>query len=274
MEFLEEDIGLGDITTNAVVEDEERIEAQIIFKEPAVVAGQSEVKSFLRTLGVNVSVLVEDGIEVGKGTVVTKLEGDARTILSVERTILNLQARMAGIATKTMHIINKIKKIAPSVKIAATRKTAPGLRYFDKISVAIGGGDTHRYGLDDAILIKDNHVIIAGGIDEAIHRVRSKASFTKKIEVEVRNAKEAMKAAKAKVDIIMLDNMSLKEIGRTIQLLEKYGLRNNVLIELSGQITEENVGQYARFNPDVISMGLLTHSIKAIDISLEIVKVN
>ena len=200
-----------------------------------------------------------------------QISGDAQTILSVERTMLNLLSRMSGIATKTRMLTEKLEKAKVKAKIAATRKSAPGLLYFDKKAVVIGSGDPHRLHLDDMVLIKDNHLAIVGSVEEAVKKAKANASFTKKIEVEVTNVEDALKAAKAGADIIMLDNFSPKQAKDAGEALKKAGF-GNVLLEVSGGITGENLLEYATAQVDIISMGELTHSVKALDISLEIVK--
>ena len=269
--FLMEDIGMGDITTEAVVPSETEIRAQIIVKEPAVIAGLSESSILFDLIGVRFQAMVEDGAEVTARTILAEIEGRGQAILSVERTVLNILMRMSGIATATRRLVNMIRDAGLNVRIAATRKTAPGLRFFDKRAVLIGGGDPHRFRLDDAFLIKDNHIKIAGGIKEAIRRARLVASFSKKIEVEAQTREEALEAARSGADIIMLDNMTLKEAEQTIRTLEAEGLREMVIIEMSGGINETNLLEYARLKPDVISLGSLTHSVRAVDISLEVV---
>ena len=179
--------------------------------------------------------------------------------------------RMSGIATVTQSILSKIKKVNPRVRIACTRKTAPGLRYFDKKAVELGGGDTHRLRLDDCILIKDNHLRIAGSVKDAVKKVKEKVSFTKKIEVEVENINQAIEAAEAEVDIIMLDNMTTEEILSIRKEIDKKELKKRVLVEASGGITQKNVIEYAKTGVDIISMGSLTHSVKSINLNLEIV---
>jgi len=273
MDFLREDIGMGDITTEAIVPAEVEVQAQIIVKEPAVIAGLYESSLLFEMIDVSFQARVEDGAEVTAGTVLAEIKGRGRSILSAERTALNILMRMSGIATLTRRLVKMIREAGLNVKIAATRKTAPGLRFFDKKAVLIGGGDPHRFRLDDAFLIKDNHIKIAGGIKEAVRRARSAASFSKKIEVEAQTEEEALEAAKYGADIIMLDNMSLEEAERTLKALEAAGLRDKVMIEISGGITETNLLDYARLKPDVISLGFLTHSIRAIDISLEVVEI-
>jgi nicotinate-nucleotide pyrophosphorylase (carboxylating) len=170
-------------------------------------------------------------------------------------------------------LTKKIRSADYNVIIAATRKTAPGLRYFDKKAVSIGGGDPHRFRLDDSVLIKDNHIAIAKGIDKAIKKVRSVTSFSKKIEVEAKTIEQAIEATKAGADIVMLDNMELSEVEKTMKTLVNLKLRSKVLVEISGEITEDNIINYAKFQPDIISLGSLTHSVIATNISLEVLKV-
>ena len=273
MDFLREDVGMGDLTTEAVVPAEVRIEAHIVVNEPAVIAGLYETSILFEIVEAEFKAEVEDGAEVSAGTIIAEINGSGRAILSAERTALNILMRMSGIATLTRKLVSIIRKEGLNVRVAATRKTAPGLRYFDKRAVAIGGGDTHRFRLDDAILIKDNHISIAGGVDEAIRRARSAISFSKKLEVEVKTVREALEAAKAGADIIMLDNMSVGEVEEAIRSLRDEGLRDRVLIEVSGGIDEGNILEYARLKPDVISLGFLTHSVRAVDMSLEVKRV-
>ena len=273
IDFLREDVGMGDLTTEAVVPAEVRIEAHIIVNEPAVIAGLYEASILFEIVEAEFKAEVEDGAEVSAGTVIAEINGSGRAILSAERTALNILMRMSGIATLTRKLVSMIRREGLDVRVAATRKTVPGLRYFDKRAVAIGGGDTHRFRLDDAILIKDNHIRIAGGVGEAIRRARSAISFSKKLEVEVKTVCEALEAAKAGADIIMLDNMSVGEVEEAIRSLRDEGLRDRVLIEVSGGIDEGNILEYARLKPDVISLGFLTHSVRAVDMSLEVKRI-
>ncbi|MDH5701727.1 MAG: carboxylating nicotinate-nucleotide diphosphorylase, partial [Candidatus Bathyarchaeota archaeon] len=199
--------------------------------------------------------------------------GDARTLLSIERTLLNLLTRMSGIATATSRLIEKVRSAGYKTRIACTRKVAPGLLYFDKRAVMLGGGDTHRLHLDDLIIVKDNHLIVVGDVGEAVKRVREAVSFSKKIEIEVSTGGEALEAAKAGADIVMLDNFSPQQIKNTMMLLDREGLRSKVLIEASGGINEQNVLKFAATGVDVLSLGEITDSVKALDMSLEVVKV-
>jgi len=270
VKFLAEDIGQGDVTSSVIVPLECTAEAKVIAKAKGVVAGIEETTVLLEALGMQVEDRVADGDEVIQGQVLLTICGDAATILTVERTILNLLSRMSGIASATHSLTEKIKKAKLKTRIAATRKSAPGLLYFDKKAVAIGGGDAHRLHLDDLILIKDNHIVVAGSLENALKLANVNASFSKKIEVEVTTPDDALKVAMLDVDIIMLDNFSPDQIKEAIDLLKKAGLIGKVLLEASGGITSENLLDYASAGVDLISLGELTHSVKALDISLEI----
>ncbi|MDR0373710.1 MAG: carboxylating nicotinate-nucleotide diphosphorylase [Nitrososphaerota archaeon] len=269
--FLSEDIGEGDISAAAVIPQDLMVKAEVIAKEDGVIAGIEEAIILAECLGLKTEPKVVDGHKVKNKQILLELSGDAQTILTAERTLLNLISRMSGIATKTHTLTEQLKKAKANIRLAATRKSAPGLLYFDKKAVIIGGGDPHRLHLDDMILIKDNHLVITGGVEEAIKRAKTTASFSKKIEVEVTSIEDALKAAEAGVDIIMLDNFSPKQAKEVVQKLRKSDYAQ-VLIEISGGVTPENLIEYAATDVDVISMGGLTHSVKASDVSLEIVK--
>ena len=272
-QLLTEDIGLGDVTTAAVVPSGLTAEAAVKAKEAGTAAGVEEAAVLAESLGLNVRAEVADGEEFRKGQIIMKISGDARTILSVERTILNLISRMSGIATTTRGLTEKLKKARSTTKIAATRKTAPGLLYFDKKAVLIGGGDPHRLNLGDMILVKDNHIAVAGSVENAVKSAKRNASFSKKIEVEVARASDVLKAAEAGADIIMLDNFSPKQIKEAVKLLKKAGFFGKILLEASGEITAENLLDYAATQVDIISLGELTHSVKALNVGLDITKV-
>ncbi|MEM3760441.1 MAG: carboxylating nicotinate-nucleotide diphosphorylase [Candidatus Bathyarchaeia archaeon] len=270
--MLAEDIGQGDITTTLIVPPETQTEAEIIAKETGVIAGIEEAKILLESLGIKIDALVSDGEKIRKKQVLMKVSGDAQAILSTERTLLNILSRMSGIATITRKLIETLQKNGFKTKVACTRKTAPGLLYFDKKAVMLGGGDIHRFHLDDMVLIKDNHIKVAGNIEKAVKKVKEKASFSKKIEVEVTNANDALTAAKSGADIIMLDNFSPKQIEKAIKLLKKEGFFGKVLLEASGGITTENIIAFASTGVDIVSLGEITHSPKALDVSLEIIR--
>ena len=271
--FLEEDIGQGDITTLHTIPQGIVAETEVVAKEKGVIAGLEETSAFLESLGFEAEALMPDGSGVEKGTTIMRIVGDARTLLSTERTILNLLTRMSGIATKTRRVIEKVRDAGYQTRIASTRKVAPGLLYFDKKAVMLAGGDTHRLHLDDLVLIKDNHLAITRGVAEAVKRARNNVSFSKKIEVEVSSQKDASEAVEAGADIVMLDNFSPQKIRDAISSLEEKGLRDQVLVEASGGINEGNVIEYAATGADILSLGEITDSVKALDISLDVVKV-
>jgi len=272
-QLLAEDVGQGDVTSAAVVPAGLTVEAAVVAKEAGVAAGIEETVVLAESLGLNIKKEVADGEKIRNKQIIMKICGDAQTILSAERTMLNLLSRMSGIATATRRLIEKLRKANATANIAATRKTAPGLGYFDKKAVLIGGGDPHRLRLDDMILVKDNHIATAGSVESAVKRAKQNASFSKKIEVEVTSVTDALAAAEAGADIIMLDNFSPKQIREAIKALKKAGFFGKVLLEISGGITVENLLEYASTQVNIISLGELTHSVKALDISLEITKV-
>ncbi len=268
--MLAEDVGQGDVTSEAVIPASLIVESIVIAKEPGIAAGIEETIILAESLGLSVEAEVTDGDIIKNGETILKISGKARVILSAERTILNLLSRMSGIATATRNLTEKLRKANLMVKIAATRKTAPGLLYFDKKAVLVGGGDPHRLRLDDMILVKDNHVAIVGSVEKAVKKAKA-SSFSKKIEIEVSTTTDAVKAAEAGADIVMLDNFSPKQVKEAVAALKKAGFFGKVLLEVSGGISKKNLLEYASAQVDVVSMGSLTHSVKALDISLEIV---
>lgn len=270
--FLEEDLGQSDVTTAATIPEGTIVEAEIVAKEPGTVAGLEETLVFLESFGLGAEAKVRDGTEVKPRTVLLKVTGDARTLLSLERTLVNLLSRMSGIATKTRRILSKLGEAGYTGRVACTRKVAPGLVYFDKKAVMVGGGDAHRLHLDDMILIKDNHIATVGSLKEAIRRAKEGTSFSKKIEVEVSSLEDALKVAEAKADIVMLDNFTPSQIRKTLKALKKRELRSKVMVEASGGISEKNILGFAATGVDVLSLGELTQSVKAMDVSLEVVK--
>ncbi|QDA30640.1 carboxylating.nicotinate-nucleotide diphosphorylase [Thermococcus indicus] len=265
--FLEEDAPFGDVTSEAVVPEGINARAVIIAKQEGVIAGVEEAKALFEHFGVEVKVRKRDGEKVKKGEVILELTGDARAILLVERTALNVMGRMSGIATEVRRLVDRVKAVNPKVRVAGTRKTL--LKPLDKRAILIGGGEPHRFSLSDAMLIKDNHLALVP-LEEAIQRAKA-FSVYKVVEVEVETIEDALKAAKAGADVVMLDNMSPAEIAETIAALKREGLRDRVKIEVSGGITPENIEEYARLDIDIISLGYLTHSVKNFDVSLEII---
>ncbi|WP_048050980.1 carboxylating nicotinate-nucleotide diphosphorylase [Methanosarcina soligelidi] len=266
--FIEEDLGYDDVSCTIV--PDRPAEAIIFTKEDCTVAGIDEVVSIFYYFGIQAETDFEDGDQLKKGDIIFRLRGGAVSILRAERISLNFLGHLSGIATLTRKCTDIARKHSETVRVACTRKTTPGIRKFEKLAVAAGGGDTHRFNLSDAVMIKDNHVKLMG-IEAAIKEAR-KTSFTRKIEVEVESAEDAVFAAKLGADIIMLDNMQPDEVKETISILNGKGLRESVLIEASGGISLENLEAYAKTGVDVISMGLLIHRSRWIDVSLEIVR--
>ncbi len=211
--------------------------------------------------------LVKDGAKTRKGKRVMTVSGNARSVLKAERVALNMLMRMSGIATET----SALAEAARPVRIAATRKTAPGLRYFDKKAVVVGGGLAHRMRLDDMVLIKDNHIALAGSPEDCVKLAKEKGGSAIRVECEAKNEKEVIEAIKAGADIVMLDNFTPAQATKTIREITKLGLRKKVQIEISGGVNHKNIRQYARAKPDYISMGHITHSPRAVDFSLEII---
>ncbi len=259
--FLAEDIGKGDITSALLPKD--KIHAKIISREDAIIAGVKYAKEIFNMKRCKVIIRVKDGQKIKRNQTIMDISGSPQGIFSCERTVLNLLTRMSGIATQTHFLTKKIPK---TVKIFATRKTAPGLRIFDKEAVEIGGGDKHRMSLDEMVMIKDNHLAVEDSIEKLLQNAKKKH---KKVEIEVENEKDAVRAAKCGADIIMLDNFSPKRISQTINSLKKLGLRKKVRIEASGGITAKNIANYGKTGIDMISVGEITNSVKGIDFTLE-----
>lgn len=269
--FLAEDIGYGDITTDLLVPSNLEATGKIVCKEKATIAGVDEALLFLRLVGCKGTAKVADGKNVQAGDTIMLVRGPAKALLGVERTLLNLLSHMSGVATATAELVSIANKASGGrVRIACTRKTLPGLRYFEKRAVEIGGGDTHRLRLDDAVLIKDNHLALTGTIKETVRKAKAKVSFTKKVEIEATNLNQTVEGAEAGADIILLDNMTPLEIKKSITFLKERGLRDRVIIEASGGIGKENLEDYAKTGVDVVSVGAITHSAQSIDISLKL----
>ncbi|PLX95681.1 MAG: nicotinate-nucleotide diphosphorylase (carboxylating) [Desulfuromonas sp.] len=260
---LEEDIGLGDITTEVTVASGTMARAELVAKEDFVLSGIDVAAKVFMTLdaGVAFEKLLGDGQQVQRGEVLAWLKGPAAILLQGERVALNLLQRMSGIATMTAAFVKEVE--GTGAVIVDTRKTAPGLRALDKYSVRMGGGRNHRIGLFDGVLIKENHIAAAGGIHIAISRARQQLPHTLKIEIETRNHDEVGQALAAGADIIMLDNMTLDEMAEAVRQVD-----GKALVEASGGVSLESVRGIAETGVDIISVGALTHSVRGADISL------
>jgi nicotinate-nucleotide pyrophosphorylase (carboxylating) len=244
---LKEDMPYGDITTDHLIDGNQKSNARLIGKESGVIAGMDVAKRVFELLDSEIvfESCVKDGDRVQKGDVLAYLSGKTASILKAERTALNLLQRMSGIATATSLYVEEVKGC--SVRIVDTRKTVPGLRMLDKYAVTAGGGHNHRYGLSDAVLIKDNHIAAAGGIKNAISIIRSKIPHTVKIEVETENFEQVMEAIEAKADIIMLDNMDCKEMKRCVDFINR-----RALVEASGNVSLKTVREIAQTGVDIM----------------------
>ena len=267
--MLKEDEGFGDITSNALIPPDKVFYAKLISKDEGILAGIEIIKDMFAEYGIEILSSKNDGDEILKGDILLEIEGNARKILLLERTALNLLMRMSGVATVTDRIVKKVAEVNPKIRVAGTRKTAPALQKFDKIAISIGGGDPHRFALDDMVLIKDNHIAVVGDVVKAVELARENVGFSKKIEIEVESLEDAVAVAKAGADIVMFDNMGPKEANDALDALVVEGLRDNLLIEISGGITEDNILDYAHLDVDIISLGSLTHQASSLNFSLD-----
>ena len=267
--MLREDEGFGDITSNSLIPENKIFYAKLISKDDGILAGIEIIKEMFMEYGIKILSSKNDGDEISKGDVLLEVEGNARKILLLERTALNLLMRMSGVATVTNRIVTKVNAVNPKIRVAGTRKTAPALQKFDKLAIAIGGGDPHRSALDDMVLIKDNHIAVVGSVKEALELAKTNVSFSKKIEIEVESVEDAVIACENGADIVMFDNMSPEEAKITLDALEEKDLRKDVLIEISGGITEENILDYAPLDVDIISLGSITHQASSLNFSLD-----
>jgi nicotinate-nucleotide pyrophosphorylase (carboxylating) len=264
---LLEDIGRGgDLTTEAIVSQEDTAAASVIARASGRIAGMEIVREVFHCLdpGLKIEIRLSDGMDAQKGDTLAVVQGAARPLLTGERTALNFLARLSGIATATRDII---ACIAPhySTRVVCTRKTTPGLRILEKFAVRAGGGSNHRFGLDDAVLIKDNHIVVAGGVAEAIRRVRGHIGHMVKIEVEVDTLEQLEVALKEKIDAVLLDNMTPAALSEAVRMVNK-----TILTEASGGITPQTAGAIAATGVDLLSIGWLTHSAPALDLSLDL----
>ena len=264
---LREDMTSGDITTDSILKDE-KAEVNLIAKDKGILAGLDVFKRVFEILDEDVTFefYFSDGDEVENKDLVGKIRGRAKAILEGERTALNFLQRMSGIATYTKKMVDALD--SEHVKILDTRKTTPNMRIFEKYAVTLGGGYNHRYNLSDGIMLKDNHIDAAGGIREAVEKVRSLNPFVKKIEVEVENFDQVREALKAKADIIMLDNMEIGEIREACKIINK-----KAIIECSGNISLGNINSYRDLDIDYISSGAITYSAGVLDLSMKNLKI-
>jgi len=261
--YIEEDAFYGDCT---VVCPDAEVRAEIVAKEDFLLSGIEFARILFEMCDCCAKPLRKDGEEVKAGDVLMEVRGSAKNVLVAERVALNIIQRMSGIATATKKLVSIVEPYG--VRVAATRKTTPGFRLFEKIAVLHGGGDTHRMSLSDCVLVKDNHIAVAGSVKKAVEEAK-KTSFTKKVEVEVSCLKDALEAAKAGADIIMLDNMDAEEVEKVVE--EIRSTSEMVVVEVSGGITPENAESYARTGVDVISSGWITHSARSVDVSMRVV---
>jgi nicotinate-nucleotide pyrophosphorylase (carboxylating) len=262
--FLAEDLGRGDVTSEAIFQEEERGAAEFVARDSFLAAGLRTVGGrVFRTVnpGVEIPAAVADGVSVSPGDVLLKVKGPVADLLKAERVALNLVQRLCGIATMTSRFVEKVKPLP--VRIVDTRKTTPGLRLLEKFAVRVGGGHNHRFSLADGVLIKDNHIKACGSITTAVERVRRFSPFPLKIEVEVENLDQLMECLACRVDIIMLDNMDIETVRQAVKLVD-----GKAVVEASGGVNLDNVRSIAETGVDIISIGALTHSVSACDISM------
>lgn len=268
-EYLAEDIGRGDITTRSTVPDGIRGMGQFLAKEDLVVCGLYVAEAVFQQLDAEslpIDAIVEEGDLVESGTVFGTLQGYADVLLTGERVALNLMQRMSGIATLSRKFAEAVE--GTNAKIVDTRKTTPGLRMLEKYAVTVGGCKNHRFGLDDGVLIKDNHIALAGGVKEAVHAARESVGHLHKIEIEILNWAQLREAIEAGADIVMLDNQTPEEAAKLVEMARD--LNPNVLLEASGGMNLDTVRSYAEAGVDLISAGMITHSARAMDISFKI----
>lgn len=261
---LKEDMPFGDITTDNLIDDTSQSEALLIAKDTGVIAGIDIAKRVFEIVDKNVvfEKRIEDGHRVKSGDVIAQIKGNTRALLKGERTALNLLQRLSGIATKTRELCEKIKDT--NSKVVDTRKTTLGLRALEKYAVKVGGGYNHRFSLSDGVMIKDNHIKAAGGIKEAVKKIRKKIPHTIKIEVETETLEQVEEALEAGADIIMLDNMGVDKMRKAVKIIN-----GSAISEASGNVNLDSIVEIAKTGVDIISVGSLTHSVSAFDISMK-----
>ena len=266
--WLREDVGSGDITTMSTIEEGHESKAIIHAKEDGIIAGLPVAQLVFELVDPQLSFIarVEEGQAVTKGTIIAEVEGSTHRLLTGERLALNLLQRMSGIATKTRTYVDRLDGLP--TRLVDTRKTTPGHRMLEKYAVRIGGGANHRFGLYDAVMIKDNHIKGAGGITQAVSRARSNIPHTMTIEVETENMGQVEEAIEAGADIIMLDNMSLDQMKQAVQAIKAKA--PHVSVEASGNVNLDTIRAIAQTGVDIISVGRLTYSFESLDISLDL----
>lgn len=267
-DLLKEDLGRGDITTQSIVRGGAKGRGRFLAKQDFVLCGLEISEAVFSALDNNITLesRVYDGETIASGTEFARIEGPAAVLLTGERTALNIMQRLSGVATITKAFVDRVEGTA--ARIVDTRKTTPGLRLLEKYAVTVGGGYNHRFGLDDGVLIKDNHIALAGGVRRAVELARRAVSHLMKIEVEVSNQAQLREAITATADVIMLDNMPVDEVRESVKMIRAQA--PGAVIEASGGINLENVRLYAECGVDLISTGAITHSVAAVDVSLKI----
>ena len=262
---LSEDIGMGDLTTNAIFSSKDTAQGTFIAKANGVLAGLDIIESAYSLFEQKPSVHLfkQDGEHVAKGQVIAEVEGSTQILLTTERVILNLVQHLSGIATATHQVVSALDD--NSITVVDTRKTLPGLRNLQKYAVTCGGGKNHRFRLDDGVMIKDNHIKAAGSIKKAVEKVRVEIGHMIKVEVETENKEQVLEAIETNADVIMLDNRTPEQVKEFVSIIP-----DGIVVEVSGGITPENINSYKGCGADVISLGWLTHSVKALDISFNL----
>lgn len=266
--WLEEDIGTGDLTSEALIPEDAVTTGLIHSKDTGILCGVDVARRVFELLdpSLEFTALAKDGDTLAYGTKIAEIKGSARSVLTGERLALNLLQHLSGVATQTKQLADIAKPYG--TRVVDTRKTTPGLRQLEKYAVRVGGGHNHRLGLYDAILIKDNHIAVAGGVKEALARAKAYASHMTKIEIEVESLEQAREAVQGGADVIMLDNMAPEAMKECVAMID-----HRAVVEASGGITANNLAAAAAAGVDVISVGALTHSVKAVDISLDVGKI-
>ena len=267
--WLHEDAQYGDVTSEAIIPATDKTKAVLRARKSGIVAGIPIISQVLDYLGIDYTIHINDGSNVVENDKILSLGGNTREILLIERLILNFLTHLSGIATQVANMVAIVAKNNGTAKIAATRKTLPGLRKYQKYAVKIAGGATHRFSLSDCLLIKDNHIQAAGNVSNALQLALENKDFTKRIDIEVETMEDALLAAEMGADIIMLDNMQPEEIQLIHNALIDKGLRKKVILEISGGINPANLKDYTSLPIDIISMGSLTHSVIALDLGLD-----